>query len=100
MSILYNVNFIVNLIHGEIKAVYEKKEAYSEKPIAWFNNVYQAEYCSLGIMLQNMAEDGFKREEVCDISSRIVLGSPMKCSVDYCKQERNKLREEYAQYWI
>ena len=99
-STLYNVNYTVNLVHGEIKAVYAPKKDFEAQPKSWFTNQYQAEYCSLGIMLQNMAEETFKREKEVNECARIVLGTSITYTAEFCKEERQRLRADYAQYWI
>lgn len=97
---MHNVKpmFKVSLINGAIEATLETE--IEPSPYALYDNFYRANYCSLGIILQNIAEDEFKNERETEVSFRSVFGEHENIYKTEAIKTRKDIYELHNEYFI
>jgi len=90
--------FEVSLINGNVTAVTREVSG----PYTYYDNIYQAEFCGLGIAIQNMSENAYKDETAIESQSYhlSILDNTSSYTAEQAKEIRIKIREEYEQYFI
>ena len=98
MSFL-EITYVVNLINGSVSA---GVRGGPDGPYASFDNIHQADYCSLGISIQNMGENAFKSDaaEIDQAYTRTVLGTKFTETIESAREHRIRLYEEKAEYFV
>lgn len=89
--------YSVNLMTGDISAT---TDTMPKVACAIYNNLPQADFCSLGILLQNMNENQFKLEREINQDSRKTFDSIDRWTREGAQKTRKELKEKYAEYWI
>lgn len=89
--------FCVNLSNGNLDCTLRE---YRKGPYSTFKTIVRADYCSLGIMLQNMNEESFKRELIINSMDRRILDRDETVTKEQAKSLRAEYREKYSQYFV
>ena len=89
--------FRVKLTSGDIECTLERETG---GPYKTFKTDIRADYCSLGIMLQNMNEETFKQEVDVDYSRRMIIDKTEILTREEAKQRRLDYRHNYPEYFI